>query len=257
MRFVFILVALFVRFAAFAHAQRIHEEPEPDPGRPSPPQSPGENPNPQPPSVPGAPGVGKNPKPAPEDDKINFEDIAKALAELVKKIKKAVDDSHRISQTANATTTTQGPLPAGALPCDFALSAYNSCTTAYDGTFSAVTTTVQAGCLCNADKSFDFNHVMKECYGYAQSSTQLRSYASVIANGTAACQCRGCTPTTSPATTTSITTTTTSSSNTVSSATAASQVAPATPTSAAIRSWRAFLGIMAIAAVSGLMAVVY
>ena len=129
--------------------------------------------------------MGKNSKPAPEDDEIDFDDIADALKELVEKIIDALDDSKGGTQSTTAPTITQAPLPTSATPCTDALDAYSSCSTAYNGTFSAIAATVQAGCLCNANPGFDFNDRMGRCYSYAQNRTQLRTYAGVIASGTA------------------------------------------------------------------------
>ena len=226
MRFVFILAAVLFRFALFAHTQRIHEEPEPenDPN-PAPKYNPGGGTNEpsqnsgEAPGVPGALAVGQNSEPAPEDEEIDFDDIADKLRELVEKIIDAVDDSQGVTQSTAAPTITQAPIPTSAAPCTDALDAYSSCSTAYNGTFSAIAATVQAGCLCNAYDGFDFNDRMGKCYSYAQNRTQLQSYASVIASATSACSCQpttvsilpgmiytaDCTPTNSPAATTTST----------------------------------------------------
>ena len=265
MRSFFILAVLVFRFAVFAHAQRVGhaEEPEPERGpEPATEENPDGaiNPNGQydgeAVGVPGALAVGQNPKPSPEDDEIDFDDIADALKELIEKIVDAVDDSQGTTQstTATAATITQaGPLPSRATPCTVALDAYSSCSTAYNSTFSAVAATVQAGCLCNAYDAFDFNGQMERCYSYAQNQSQFRSYAAIIANATAACTCQpytvitdgfitetsGCKPTSSSA------------AATTSSLGSSAEQSP-TP-NGAVRSLSACLSVVLITAVLGVM----
>lgn len=203
MRYFLILAALVFQLSLSAYAQRGEKEPEPDRG-PEPEtkddpsgasnsdgQSQGEALG-----VPGALAIGQNPKPAPEDDEIDFDDIADALKELIEKIVDAIDDSlgGSSSSTAQAAATTsaimqEARIPFKATPCSNALDAYTTCSTAYNGTLSAAAATVQAGCLCNVYNGFDFNANMESCYSYAQNQIQYQSYASVIANATAACTC--------------------------------------------------------------------
>ena len=103
-----------------------------------------------------------------------------------------MDSTSGGSSSSNGVAVTSAPrtaLPIRASPCASALNAFSTCSSAYNGTFSAVATTVQAGCLCNAAATFDFNGEMQGCHSYAQDHTQHRSYASAIANATAVCGC--------------------------------------------------------------------
>ena len=97
------------------------------------------------------------------------------------------------SSEAEATISSapRTALPIRASPYASALSTFSNFSSAYNGTFSAVATTVQAGCLCNAAAIFDFNGQMQGRHSYAQDRTQLRNYASAIANATTV---RGCDP---------------------------------------------------------------
>ena len=280
MRSIFILVPFVFHFVLFTVAQRAGRvEPEQPKGpEPQTPENPsgstgrGDQDEGKPIGVPGALAMGKNPKPAPEDDEIDFETIADKLKELVKKITKAVDKSPQTTTTTTATIT-QGPLDFRTAGCSSALNAYSSCSTAYNGTFSAVPATAQAGCLCNAKSDFDFNFEMRECYSYAQAWTQYHSYASFIANATAACTCvpntagpedyiytfNGCTPISSPTTTTSSSTAAVTSS---SQTTHEADVSPSptgvspSPTGAA-RSLSACLSIVVTVAALVLMSILY
>ena len=256
MRFVFILAAVLFRFALFAHTQRTYEGPHPEPEKdpdPAPNNKPGGGTNEpsqysgEAPGVPGALAEGQSSEPAPEDDEIDFDDIADALKEVVEKIIDAVDDSQGATQSTAAPTLTQGPIPtSAAAPCTDALDAYSSCSTAYNGTFSAIARTVQAGCLCNASPGFDFNGEMGKCYSYAQNQTQLQSYASVIASATAAC-----TPTNSPAATTASTST---------GGGSGGDTSPSNPSSASravTRSLRPWLGLVVGVTVFVFMSILY
>ena len=270
MRFVFILAAALFRFTLFAHTQRIYKAPEPETGpkpatedNPSGATNEGSQYQGEAIGIPGALAVGKNSKPAPDDDEIDFEDIADALKELVEKIVDALDDSQGVTQSTTTPTITQAPIPTSATPCTDALDAYSSCSTAYNGTFSAIAATVQAGCLCNANPGFDFNDKIGKCYSYAQNRTQLRTYASVIASATAACSCQpntvfnlagmgdvgGCTPTNAPAAGT------TSTSTGGGSGGGTSPVAASPTPSAAVRRLRTYLGVVVVAAVLGFMSI--
>ncbi len=267
MRSIFVLVSLVCHFALFTHAQRGgHPEPEPAKG-----PEPATYDNPSgstdtngldkgdPVGVPGALAEGQNPDLAPEDDEIDFDDIADKLKELIEKIVDAADNAAQSSTTTTTVATiTQGPLPTGATPCASALNAYSSCSTAYNGTFSAVTATVQAGCLCNAQVDFDFNGEMGSCYSYAQNQTQYQSYASVIASATAACSCvpqtfldndnaGGCTPTASPTTTSS------SAAAATSSLQAGSEAGASPSPSGAARNLSACLGAVVVSAALAFM----
>ena len=275
MRFVFIHVALIFQFAAFVHAQRvIIKDPEPAIGpKPATVENPTGATNPDsrydgdPVGVPGALALGQQPNPAPKDDEIDFDHIADALKDLIELIDKLVDAAGSSANTTSimATIAQKSPLPPKATPCTSALNAYSSCSTAYNGTFSAVAATAQAGCLCNAETNFDFNGEMENCYSYAQNQTQYQSYASIIASATAACTCYpntainipglgyagGCTPTNSP------TATTTSSPAAGGSASGASLSTPTPNNGEAIRSRSACLGFAVIAVVLGCMSICY
>ena len=261
MRFIFILAAVMFRFALFAHTQRIYIVPEPKTmPKPATEDNPSGATNEQGQykggaiGVPGALAVGKDTKPAPEDDEIDFDDIADALKEIIEKIVDPLDDSQGGTQSITAPTITPGPIPTSAAPCTDALDAYSSCSTAYKGTFSAIAATVQAGCLCNANERFDFNDRMGKCYSYAQNRTQLRTYASVIASGTAACSRQPntvskITPTNAPAAATISTSIRGGSGGTT------SPVAASPTPSAAVRSLRTCLAVVVGAAVLGFISI--
>ena len=277
MRFVLILAALVVQFAALVPAQRaIVKAPEPATGpKPATEDNPTGATNPDslfdgyPAGVPGALAVGQQPNPAPKDDEIDFDHIGEVLKDLIDLIDVVVDaaddGSTSTSTSTHATIAQKTPLTPKATPCTSALNAYSSCSTAYDGTFSAVAATAQAGCLCNADTGFDFNGVMENCYSYAQDQSRYRSYASVVASATAACSCvpntvfkvpgpgyaGGCAPT-------ATTTTTTSASAAGGSVTGASLSTPTLNGGDVIRSSRrASLGVGVVAAVLGCMSIQY
>ena len=265
MRYFLIVAAIVFQLAISASAQGGRKNPEPDPG-PEPETK--ANPNGASNSngqfegeaigVPGALAIGKNPRPASKDESIDFDHIADALKDLIEKIVDAVDisqedNSSSITAQAHITTAT---IPFKATPCSQALIAYTSCSTAYNDTFSAVATTVQAGCLCNVKDGFDFNANMQSCYSYAQNQTQYQSYASVIANATAACTCDpnisqviitnggfralpGCT----------------ASSTGAGSGAGASPSAPSSTTSSAVRGLQVGLDAVMAAVVLGLMSV--
>ena len=271
----FLLTVLFIHFIIFTHAQRVYKEPEPETGKGVvTPKTPAgvHDPNNEAPGVPGALATGENPKPAPEDEEPDWNDVADALKDLLEKIVDALMDSTSGGSSSSsggvAKATISSPaataLPILASPCASALNAFSTCSSAYNGTFSAVATTVQAGCLCNAAATFDFNGEMQGCHSYAQDHTQLRSYATAIANATAVCGCDpeassllgldlgGCTTSTgSPAAAT------TSSSSSPQEAGSGATISPSTPsptgTSGAVRVGCAGSGAIVAAVMLGFL----
>ena len=197
----FLLTVVFIHFTIFTRAQRVYKAPEPEPETrpdvvtPKIPAGEHDDANTEAPGVPGALATGENPKPAPEDEEPDWNEIADALKDLIEKIVDALEDSTSggSSSSSGGVATISSPprtaLPIRASPCASALDAFSTCSSAYNGTFSAVATTVQAGCLCNAAPTFDFNGQMRYCHSYVQDHTQLQSYASAIANATAVCGC--------------------------------------------------------------------
>jgi len=283
----FLMLASFVLLpATFASAQREANKPPPDQNTDPPPKidpnpNPSDNANGAPnsngqhqggaPVVPGALAVGENPQPAPEDDSIDFDHIAEALKDLVKKI---ADGTAQPTDTVTATTMPVLTAPYNALYCSSALDAFASCSKAYNGTFSAVVATDQAGCLCNAYSADDFNFDMQRCYSYAQTRTQYQSYASVIANATAACTSHcdpgsgglalnghdwaGCTaPSATTSTAASVSSTAASGSSSAASVAGTSPSVPSPTTSGAVRGLGVGLGAVMAAVVLNLMAILY
>jgi hypothetical protein len=283
MRSFVIITALVVQLAISASAQKGGKEPPPEPAT-GPKRPTVDNPNGAVDSngqyhgeaigVPGALALGQNPHPAKGDESIHFDDIAEALKTLVEKIVGAVGDSQggSSSSTAGAAAATpsttvmpEARIPRKATPCSLAFGAFTTCSAAHSGTFSAVATTAQAGCLCNVYNGFDFNANMQSCYSYAQNQTQYQSYASVIASATAACTCDPNASTYDahlslvPACSASSTTTSAAPggpSGTTSGAGAA-PAAPAATNGAAVRSSGVGLGAVGAAAVLGIISILH
>ena len=273
MRSFVIITALIVQLAISASAQKGGKEPPPEPAT-GPKRPTVDNPNGAVDSngqyhgeaigVPGALALGQNPHPAKGDESIHFDDVAEALKTLVEKIVGAVGDSLGGSSSSTAGTAAATPsttvmpvarIPRKATPCSVAFDAFTSCSAAYSGTFSAVATTVQAGCLCNVYNGFDFNAKMQSCYSYAQNQTQYRSYASVIASATAACTCDPNESTCSASSTTTSAAPAGPSGTT--SGAGAAPAAPAATNGAAVRSSGVGLGAVGAAAVLGIISILH
>ncbi|KAL8664145.1 MAG: hypothetical protein Q9202_003329 [Teloschistes flavicans] len=155
-------------------------------------------------NIPGALAVGKQPYLTHQDPDLDIGEIAKQLLELLHKILDALDDtttstlrrSGNTPATAAAATTITStistvPNPAlrptgAAFGCGNAAGIHFSCSTSITN-FAALPAATQAGCLCNAYSSADWNAELLGCYSYARTEPGLQSYASALASGTDLC----------------------------------------------------------------------
>ncbi|KAI4234338.1 MAG: hypothetical protein LQ352_008179 [Teloschistes flavicans] len=150
-------------------------------------------------NIPGALAVGKQPYLTHQDPDLDIGEIAKQLLELLDKILDALDDTttSTVPRSGNtpATTITSTisavPNPAlrpqgAAFGCGNAAGIHFSCSTSITN-FAALPAATQAGCLCNAYSSADWNAELLGCYSYARTESGLQSYASALASGTDLC----------------------------------------------------------------------
>ena len=150
--------------------------------------------------VPGALAVGAKQYPAtvPANEEENSEviehlaDLFKDLVELADKLKDLISYSTSTStytegQPPYVTSTfTLEAYPASASPCLDASNFYDICSSTFSQ-FTTLAATSQAGCLCNAYQSADFNSAAGLCYSFVSTESDYEGFTTALANGTALC----------------------------------------------------------------------